>query len=672
MIAPLLMSLAVVTNTPRIAVYVDAGARNVGAYRLLEITTRAPEVESFPVDAAMIRAGVLENTDVLIVPGGSSNLESKTLGEEGRQAIRDFVAKGGGYFGVCAGAYLALESSPTHPEMLHLAPFNSPTTTGTAMLMLRVTARGEALLGVKKGRHEVRFSEGPAMTPSLPVEEADFEILATYDSNVNPDGDPPQPTYAGTAAIIAGTYGKGRVVACAVHPEYTWSGRAFVLGALKFLTGRDLHPAWPQHKRGAKTIALDVRQNFGVEFARELQEHFRTDDIELMPVNNESVAGYALYHVDELMAPKGTDYVLPPIDPPPQPSNPALVRTAVYAGKGGGDYYICSRLARSTGFKVTVVDGDDIAKGCLKDYDFLIMPGGSCKGECAGMGPEGCTNLVNFIRGGGKYYGVCAGAFLASQVNDPAFPRLGFVAYRDENEPVYRGGCRCQLRVTEDGRAVFPKSAETRKVFYNGGPVFVPGDPVEDTDVKVLMTYDCDTISTKKPDPVMSMYGKGAILGGRVGKGKVFVCGPHPEGDFFADDIVDDGIEFLTGVRPNPALARRKPGLPVVRFRYAQEKAALDFYLNKLLPDRRFDVRGGASGYGLCHVDYLIISKVKGEELGSDVTDFLRRGGTVIVVADTPEEEKIVDEGLGRGVGEACRERLKVVHSHDEILPLLK
>ena len=51
-----------------IAVYVDAGARNVGVFRWLEIASRAKDAVLTPVDADAIRAGALDSADVLVMP----------------------------------------------------------------------------------------------------------------------------------------------------------------------------------------------------------------------------------------------------------------------------------------------------------------------------------------------------------------------------------------------------------------------------------------------------------------------------------------------------------------------------------------------------------------------------------------------------------------------------
>ena len=59
------------------------------------------------ITAAEIQGGKLAEVDVLVHPGGSGGGQGKALGENGRKAVRDFVHQGGGYLGVCGGAYLA-------------------------------------------------------------------------------------------------------------------------------------------------------------------------------------------------------------------------------------------------------------------------------------------------------------------------------------------------------------------------------------------------------------------------------------------------------------------------------------------------------------------------------------------------------------------------------------
>ena len=141
-----------VKATPlRIAVYVDKGARNLGVFHWLEITSRASNAVMTPVDGEAVRAGALDSADVLVMPGGSSVQESKSLGAEGREKIRAFVKNGGGYIGTCAGCCLLMESSKCHPDMLNMIPYTFSVCGGKTDLSIMFNQRATELAGIRKG-----------------------------------------------------------------------------------------------------------------------------------------------------------------------------------------------------------------------------------------------------------------------------------------------------------------------------------------------------------------------------------------------------------------------------------------------------------------------------------------------------------------------------------------
>jgi len=73
------------------------------------------------VKAEEISQGILsgKSSCMLLVPGGSARLKAKSLGEKGKNAIKNFVASGNHYLGFCGGAGLAL----SHSEGLALCPW---------------------------------------------------------------------------------------------------------------------------------------------------------------------------------------------------------------------------------------------------------------------------------------------------------------------------------------------------------------------------------------------------------------------------------------------------------------------------------------------------------------------------------------------------------------------
>ena len=63
-------------------------------------------------------------------------------------------------------------------------------------------------------------------------------------------------------------------------------------------------------------------------------------------------------------------------------------------------------LALSPEYEVKFLRAADYANGGLDGIDFLIQPGGSCKGQYEAIGTNGIEKLRKYVLEGGKYY-VC-------------------------------------------------------------------------------------------------------------------------------------------------------------------------------------------------------------------------------------------------------------------------
>lgn len=64
-----------------------------------------PEMSVRMITTADIAGNVLDSLDAIIIPGGGKR-QYQNLGAKNLQRIKDFVAKGKGAVGICAGAYL--------------------------------------------------------------------------------------------------------------------------------------------------------------------------------------------------------------------------------------------------------------------------------------------------------------------------------------------------------------------------------------------------------------------------------------------------------------------------------------------------------------------------------------------------------------------------------------
>ncbi len=95
-----------VSGAPLVGVYADAGVWPLGA-RSIVSSLEAAGVTCEVLDWSLLLNENLERYDALIVPGGFSWFEKLSAGKNGEDAIRDYVANGGRYLGICAGAYFA-------------------------------------------------------------------------------------------------------------------------------------------------------------------------------------------------------------------------------------------------------------------------------------------------------------------------------------------------------------------------------------------------------------------------------------------------------------------------------------------------------------------------------------------------------------------------------------
>ena len=706
----------------RVAVFVDKGARNIGAFRWLEITARMKDAMATPVDGEAVRAGALEAMDVLVMPGGSSVTEAKMLGKEGREKVKDFIRQGGGYVGTCAGCCLLMEPAGHHPDMLHLIPFKFGPSGGKADMSIAFNERATALAGIKKGKVSVRFSEGPVLLPSTPVEGANIEVVATYDSDLNSMSEKERPSRAGCAAAVAGTYGKGRLFVFAVHPEFDVDDHFLLKGAFRYVTGRkEFEWDYPQRRRGQLVVGFMCDDSFGVETAKLVQRLVTNGEFDVVPLNKKAVESGGLRDVDAVLAPAGAganmlkaslggdnagrtkEFIarggrifawgcaaevagklnlgvtcvvdaeaafaalrafaaepLPVLHSPFPAKVAKPIRAGIYQDPKNSSISIARMLAVAPEYELKFLSPEDYVNGGLDSIDLVVQPGGGCTSQYNALGEKGAEALRRFVLNGGKYYGVCAGAFMALQQSLPNRPRIGLAPFKGDDPAHYRGSAPIKVKFTEEGQKALEGVGKSRTVVYAGGPALVPGKPVADSDIKILGSYAGRKISTTSGKPVEDMLGKGAFAGGRAGKGKVFISCPHPEFEEANHDIVRSGIKYLTGVAPSPVYLNRTRGALSLRYR-SSDKASAEFLFGTLLHDRRFHVYPGKDGGAFEHLDAVVLTDKTNADEAKEMNAFIARGGRVVAVCDTPDKRKAAE--LLKGA--------VVVESYDKLIQAL-
>jgi glutamine amidotransferase-like uncharacterized protein len=226
----------------KIGLYADGGT-SASKETVLKALATFNEYKVDTIKADDIRDGKLKDYRILIVPGGSGSREAKTLGEKGRDQIKSYVRDGGNYVGICAGSYLATTDYEWSIGLLNAKVVDREHwARGHGSVSIEFTDRGKSLLGVKDGKADIIYWQGPLLAPGDSKEVAPFEALARYETEIAEKG-APKGVMKGTVAVAAGKYGKGKVVCFGPHPEKMESSYNLLKGALQWVKEPEKMPA---------------------------------------------------------------------------------------------------------------------------------------------------------------------------------------------------------------------------------------------------------------------------------------------------------------------------------------------------------------------------------------------------------------------------------------------
>ncbi|MBN1215560.1 MAG: hypothetical protein JXA99_08950 [Candidatus Lokiarchaeota archaeon] len=174
------------------------------------------------VESDDVKAGVLNNMDIIIFPGGN-NIYWSDLGIEGRDIIRDFINNGGGYMGFCAGAFYACFSTVWYPfegadplpedkdEFLDLFDgvgtgpiYEISEFPGSAMTQIDIENQEHMITHSLPESMTIYYEGGPYLEPNI---NADVTILGIFNEINKP-------------AMLCFEYGNGKVFISGPHPEF--------------------------------------------------------------------------------------------------------------------------------------------------------------------------------------------------------------------------------------------------------------------------------------------------------------------------------------------------------------------------------------------------------------------------------------------------------------------
>ena len=221
--------------------YIDKGSRGGGVIHLARLLTYSPQIELTLLKGEDLRKGKLDGLDMIVMPGGSSQLQMESMGPAGVKALQDFVRKGGLYVGICAGFHITLN----RPERAQLMPYTyiREAVGARGDVLIELTKEAQKMLDVKQKKYMVRYSRGP-VAKAAQWNKGACKTLALYKSSIGPLNRAGK-SFFNTPAMIAGTYGKGKVIATSFHPEYKLDTYDLFAGCVYVVSGIKITPQIP-------------------------------------------------------------------------------------------------------------------------------------------------------------------------------------------------------------------------------------------------------------------------------------------------------------------------------------------------------------------------------------------------------------------------------------------
>ena len=221
----------------RIGVYEGDGVGRSCKDLLRALETKGkPNFEIIRIAPDKIRQGGLSQVDVLIHPGGSGGKQGRALEAKGREAVREFVKQGGGFVGICAGAYVATNDYSWSLGLIDAKVVDRKHwARGTGMVTIELSQNAQKFFGNADKNLQIYYGQGPLLSrrewddPLVP----DYESLAVYRTGVAKNG-APEGVMPGTSAIVRTQFGNGRVFCFSAHPEKTDSLAHFVRTAVRW------------------------------------------------------------------------------------------------------------------------------------------------------------------------------------------------------------------------------------------------------------------------------------------------------------------------------------------------------------------------------------------------------------------------------------------------------
>lgn len=217
-------------------------------------------------------------------------------------------------------------------------------------------------------------------------------------------------------------------------------------------------------------------------------------------------------------------------------------KIALYTGRGASHSWIWLVNTLDTyGFRNIVFTSDVTTV----EADMLVISGGDPFAMFSSIGKKGVLAIKEFIKKGGTYLGICAGAYFALQFHDNPYPWLNLIPGNISNFSVnppdnVRMPHKYLVKYREG--YVFHPVREAVSVTYGKDTVSAPlygGPGMQADNAQSLCRYTAFTDKTlflcSKKAAEKTLLQKTALLTKKVSRGCLYLCGPHFEHPYFPE-----------------------------------------------------------------------------------------------------------------------------------------
>jgi glutamine amidotransferase PdxT len=227
----------------RVAIFSDPDGGSTAADCIaatISILTTNSGFNVSTISAAAIQAGSLSNYDVVMFPGGSGTGEANALLQTGCAKVEQFVARGGGYVGTCAGAFLAALGYNTPTSWLQIVDAQiidvEHWDRGTGSAQIHLVNTNNVILAGFPEYLWAHYFNGPLLGPGGSASLPDYEEEAVFVTDIHDNA--PVGIMPGKTCMTTSAYQLGKCVLFSFHPELTAGLEQMDVRAVKWCAGK--------------------------------------------------------------------------------------------------------------------------------------------------------------------------------------------------------------------------------------------------------------------------------------------------------------------------------------------------------------------------------------------------------------------------------------------------